>query len=430
MGPQLASAVGTAGITIAVLFIVGLGIGFWLITKRKARGDRQDPLATLAQRANILLVRVDDAVKSAEDELGFAVAQFGDDRAKEFEAVLAQATSQLAEAFGLQQKLDDATLDSQMQRREWTARIIHLCERAQAELAAHERSFAELRRDERSAPADVAVVTDLIAAVESGRAEAVATLKTLGSEYARTAVAAVADNIDRADAELQGARDAVSAAQQRLTAASSETPDGGSASTAAEHIRAAQEHARRAQQLLDAIATAQRELARAAEAVTVLRASTHDNLAEARALRDAPPDAESSSVVAAAIQTVEAALSAKDPLIDPLASLEILRTANAELDGSMATARNQQRRLDGARTALAGALVAARSQLATTRDFITTRRGGVGAEARTRIAEAERLLRIAEAEADPVAALDAARSSATYSRDADALARFDLLHAR
>ncbi|HRN28506.1 MAG TPA: hypothetical protein PK890_02195, partial [Terrimesophilobacter sp.] len=73
--------------------------------------------------------------------------------------------------------------------------------------------------------------------------------------------------------------------------------------------------------------------------------------------------------------------------------------------------------------------VQARSQLVTTRDFIAGRRGGVGVAARTRITEAERLLALAEAESDPVAALDLARSSATHSRDADALARYDLLRA-
>ncbi len=161
--------------------------------------------------------------------------------------------------------------------------------------------------------------------------------------------------------------------------------------------------------------------------MTVLRESTRKNLAEARALRDAPPDADAGALVGHAIQTVEHALATHKLLTDPLATLEILRSANSELDTSMAGARNQQRRLDGARTALVGALVGARSQLAATRGFITTRRGGVGAEARTRLAEAERLLTIAEAESDPVAALDLARSSATYSRDADALARYDLM---
>ena len=47
-----------------------------------------------------------------------------------------------------------------------------------------------------------------------------------------------------------------------------------------------------------------------------------------------------------------------------------------------------------------------------------------GVDARTRLAEAERQLMLAESESDPVEALDAARRSATSARDADALARY------
>jgi hypothetical protein len=51
----------------------------------------------------------------------------------------------------------------------------------------------------------------------------------------------------------------------------------------------------------------------------------------------------------------------------------------------------------------------------------------VGAAARTRLAEAERQLSVAEAEAEtePVTALDTARRAMTHATDADALARFD-----
>ena len=96
------------------------------------------------------------------------------------------------------------------------------------------------------------------------------------------------------------------------------------------------------------------------------------------------------------------------------------KTAHARVVS--ATARHA-----AAKAATDAALLTARSQISTTADFIDSRRGGVGADARTRLAEAQRLLTIAEAEADPVTALDTARSSATYSRDADALARYDVM---
>lgn len=465
MGPQLASAAWTAGITLVVVFIAIVATGFWLLARRKARGQGPDTFGAQQQRANILLVRVDDAVKNAEDELGFAVAQFGDGKAGEFEKVLITAKSQLTEAFGLQQKLDDAYPDTVTQRRDWSARIIHLCETAEAALAEQESEFAGLRQLEKNAPANLSAVRAVITSLDEKAAAASETFAALKSAYSDTATAPVADNLLRAETER---RQAVAAADDALAAldatgatATSGTTTGGSATgdtatgaddrtaagppsagpgitaatgttapsgrTAADAIRTAEEHAHRAIRLLDAIGTLQTELGKASDAVTALRKATQENLAEARALRDAPPDADSSAAIARAIETVEAALAARQPLSDPLASLEILRAANAELDTSMAGARNQQRRLDGARTALVGALVGARSQLSATRDFITTRRGGVGTEARTRLAEAERLLTLAEAESDPVAALDIARSSATYSRDADALARYDLM---
>jgi hypothetical protein len=110
---------------------------------------------------------------------------------------------------------------------------------------------------------------------------------------------------------------------------------------------------------------------------------------------------------------------------DPAADLARLREALDGLDVTRSEARNRQLRLDNAREAFVGARLAARSQIGITRDFITANRGRVGADARTRLAEAERQLALAEAEADPVTALDAARRAMTHATDADALAHYD-----
>ena len=61
-------------------------------------------------------------------------------------------------------------------------------------------------------------------------------------------------------------------------------------------------------------------------------------------------------------------------------------------------------------------------------DVISAHRGRVGADARTRLAEAQRQLALAEAAAvdDPVEALDAARRASRIAQDADALARYDV----
>lgn len=422
MAGQLLSAAWTAGITVVIIFVVIVGVGFWLLARRKKLRPAPDALADRQQRANILLVRVDDAIKGAEDELAFAVAQFGAVKSQEFEKVLRAAKEQLREAFGLQQKLDDAYPDSSTERRDWIGRIIHLCERAKESLEAQERAFASLRELEKNAPQNLATVRTAIDALDVRMKAAAETLDALGSRYNARALSSIFGNTDLAVVEHTAASHEADRAEEAL---GDHTPRAAGTS-AADLIQTAGEHAYRAQKFLDAIDTLHDELSKATAALTALRGSTSESLAHARSLRDSPPDPDAGAAVGRAIQTVEKALGTDPEAKDPLATLETLRAANAELDASLAGARNQKQRLDGAKTALVGALVGARSQLRATTNFIDNRRGNVGAAARTRLAEAERLLLVAEAETDPIAALDTARSSATHSRDADALARFDI----
>jgi hypothetical protein len=73
-------------------------------------------------------------------------------------------------------------------------------------------------------------------------------------------------------------------------------------------------------------------------------------------------------------------------------------------------------------------LLAARSEISATQDFITTRRGGIGGEARTRLAEAQRHLdrAMSLAQTDPVSALAAAQQADALAEQAGQLARADV----
>jgi predicted nucleic acid-binding Zn-ribbon protein len=414
-------AASVATVTAIVLFVVLVAIGFTLlVARRRSAGPGADHARQ--QKANILLVRVDDAIKAGEDELGFAVAQFGEETTKGYAAAIAAARQLLAEAFALQQRLDDSTPDSTTQKNAWNARIIQLCQRAQASLDAQQEQFDRMRRLEKNAPANLAAVRESISALSTRLTAAEETASDLESTYAPSAIASVAENLDAARQQLTRARALADAAGSSLSAQHG--------TAAADSIRDAEDGVVRADRLLDAIDSAAATRGTAAGAVADLLASTRVNAEEARATRDAPADADSAENVGRALTLVDRVvgeLSAPRQRTDPVSDLNRLRDANAALDTAMASARNQQRRLDGARTALTGALVAARSQISATSDFIDTRRGAIGSEARTRLAEARRLLTLAEAESDPVTALDTARRSATYSRDADALARYDVM---
>ena len=73
-------AASVATVTAIVLFVVLVAIGFSLLFARGRRGAGPAADHARQQEANILLVRVDDAIKSSEDELGFAIAQFGEEK--------------------------------------------------------------------------------------------------------------------------------------------------------------------------------------------------------------------------------------------------------------------------------------------------------------------------------------------------------------
>ena len=64
MSGEFLSAAWTAGITLVIAFAAIVGIGFWLLARRKRLRPVPDALDALQRQANILLVRVDDAISA------------------------------------------------------------------------------------------------------------------------------------------------------------------------------------------------------------------------------------------------------------------------------------------------------------------------------------------------------------------------------
>jgi chromosome segregation ATPase len=413
----------TIAVVTAVVLITGAVLGGFAVLFRR-RGDSgirssgDSSLDALSTRAGSLLVRLDDAVRDADDELGYAIAQFGPERARDYADALASARTKVAEAFRLKQALDDAIPDSERKQREWTLQIIALTEQAEQALAAQDARFSDLRRLEVNAAGTLASVRARIAATSSRVGAMRISVDGLGARYAPETFAQVAGNPDAAAALLATASSKADAAAPRISAS------GVSAVSAT--LQEAGQAAHRAEQLLDAVERTARDLADAESALEELRTRTRQDLVEARAERDSAPDADTGEAILRAMAGVESILAEPPaPPVHPIAELDRLGDAVAELDAALATARNQAQRLEHARAAYAGTLVSARSQISEARRYIGSRGGGV--DARTRLAEAERQLMLAEAATDPVEALDTIRRAVTHARDADALARFDTM---
>jgi hypothetical protein len=407
---SIALVVGVVLVAFAGLTVLGV-----VLISRRARRDASAP-APGRTDAGVALVQADTALRDGLDELGYAVAQFGEDRTRDFKAALDAARADLDKAFRYQQRLEDVEPDSDRQRREWTLEIKALATRVSTTVKAESARFEALRRSEADAPETIKLLRRNLGAAAERRATSAATYADLKKAYTDDTIAVVSGNLDAADAALAKAGDAVDAAEKGLAA--------NSVNAVTEQLAAAEAGIREAAQLLDAIDRRRDELAKAVDGIRDIDAEEKESLEAARALRDNPPDPDSGAAVNTAIAELESelVLVAKKGKRDPVADLDRLVDASDRLDIAVAAARNQQRRLEGARSALAGALVSARTQLAAVSDYIGSHGGDAGA--RTRLAEGQRELLLAENEADPVAALDAARRAQTHARDADALARY------
>lgn len=417
---------GLGGILFVVLLVVVVGalIFFVVRARRKSRVTTggatpqvpQIPLDELARQASSALVDTDDAVKTSEQELGFARAQFGDAAAAEFETVLAQAKADLDTAFSLKQRLDDENPDSEQDARAWNTQILELCARANAALDEKAAAFDELRQLEQNAPEALARVQEMHTTVAATIDAAAARLTQLQTAYAPEALAPVVDNPEQARQRLTFAQEQLSAAQTAIGAG-----DGGEAAVS---IRAAEDAVAQARTLQDAIGVLADDLAEGERDAAALLAELEKDIATASALPDA--DGRVAGAIAATRQQIDAARpllagSAKRPLF----ALENLEKANAQIDAVLADVRDAQEKERRAAQQLSQLLAHAQAQVSAAEDYISSRRGAVGATARTRLAEAGSSL----VQARQLAATDPAQALAAAQRAND-LAAQALQHAQ
>ncbi|MBG6179910.1 TPM domain-containing protein [Arthrobacter sp. CAN_A1] len=389
-------------------------------------GEVLDPLAAfsveeLRKKAGSLLIAADDAIKSSEQEVGFAQAQYGDAAVQPFVDDIAAAKRHMSESFKLQQQLDDHIPDTEEQQRTWLGDIIRRCESVNGSLQEHKADFDALRELERNAPAALAAAQASANGVKTSVADAERTLVQLQQKYADSATSQVRDNVEQANERLKFVDSAAESAQQHLSAG-----DTGSAVIA---VRAAEESVHQTTVLLDAISKRAAELDAAKEELDRSVADTSQDLAQAQAMLATGQHQDLAGPVAsaeAALTTVRTESSGGR--VDPVALLQRTEAAHAQLDAALGGVRNQTEQTQRAREALQHAIMAAQSRISGTSDYIRARRGGVGSEARTRLAEAERNLEYAVQiqSDDPVAALSHAQQATALAEQAAQIAQQDV----
>ena len=379
------------------------------------QGAELDPLASLSvdelrKKSGSLLIEADNAINSSEQELGFAQAQYGDAAVGNFTKALQEAKGHMSESFKLQQQLDDHIPDTEEQQRSWLGEIIRRSEAALASLQEQKADFDSLRELEKNAPQALAAVNAGAQEADARIATAEQTLTALRAKYADSALVQVSDNIGQAKERLAFVQNATSTAQDKLAS--------GESSLAAVAVRAAEESLHQTKVLIDAITKVSGSLDEARNSLEAAVVDTSQDLAQAKAMIQSGAHPELAGPVAgveAALAQVKAEI--QGGKIDPIATLERVETAHQSLDQSLTGIRDQQEQARRAQASLQQTIMSAQAQISATSDYITARRGGVGTEARTRLAEAQRNLdyALSISRNDPVTAL-------TYAQQAHALA--------
>ncbi|WP_051900568.1 hypothetical protein [Streptomyces aureus] len=386
--PQAATATGDLVPPLVAAGAAGAvaAYGYGRRRRRAARttpgGDRGlMPLHELDLQARRLLVETDDCVRVCAEELAVAADRSPGDELEPYEYDLRHAEAALAAAFLLRQRLDEADAagvdpdDGEDDRRDVLEEIVARCQDAGQRLDAAAPGFDQIRALERNAAAALESAEARFRVVAAGVRAAGATIASLHERYAPAASLPVVGDAEQAKDRLMFTTSHLNQARQYA--------DRGDGPKAAAHLRAAEGALAQAADLVDGVERLAGELAAAAAALPAAIAAAETARDAARGL---PADARAALV--GPLGHTDAVLSAvrhetaAGPF-DPLDALRRVTEATAALAGAGG---------DGLPDGREQALIPARGSLAGAAGFVGTHRGAVGCEARTRLAEARRLL--------------------------------------
>lgn len=428
----------TGDLILPIVLVGGAGaVAAYAFTRRRRRAStRTTPAATgwgpagsgqggapppptalpeLDAQAKQTLVDTDDAVRTSDEELGFATAQFGEEAAAPFTEAVAYAKGELTAAFRLRQQLDDAFPEDDATRRRMLDEIISRCADANARLDAVSEDFDRLRELERNAPQALAAAEAGFRSLAGRVSTAEAALAAMRGRYAQSASAPVAGDIEQAKDRLVFATSSLNQARQAV--------DGGDNPAGAVYVRAAEGAIGQAAALVDGVDRRARELDEAAGKVSAALTELETDLADAGGLLEGTADGMSTADLRGRIARARSVADGVRAEVgagpyDPIDALRRVEEADTALDEALAGAREQEQGDRRARSLLDPAMLTARSAIGAAADYITTNRGAVGSQARTRLAEAQRRLE----RAHELAGTDDAQSALAEAQRADALA--------
>ena len=398
-------------LTILAVIALAVVVGWIVLRQRRKRRraaafaaarrvDPTDPNALAAVHLDALddlsksmVVEVDNAVRTSDNELALAVEEFGQERTEPFVRAVSNAKITLAQAFNVRQQLDDAIPETPAQRRDLLTRVVVAAAKADRELDAQKEAFDRLRDLVLNAPSRLDSLTQQMVEVTARIEPSQQKLAALHTEFDAAALVSVAGNVDTA-------KQLLSFADQNLTRARelAARPVAGQQGELVDCVRAAESALGQARSLLDAVDSAASDIRRAAGSLPSAITDTQQGIDQANAQLqqgNTPKAAELTTARDAAVAAVAEAQTIGGT--DPLGAFTALTKADTALDRLLAEVTEAREEAEREARNLDQALFTAQSRVRTVSEYIDTRRGSIGPEARTRLAEAVRQLEAAQA---------------------------------
>jgi uncharacterized membrane protein YgcG/predicted nucleic acid-binding Zn-ribbon protein len=402
------------------------------------RVDATDPDALAALSLGALddlsrwkVVDVDNAVRTSANELALTIEEFGEQRTEPFTRAVNNAKAALAQAFTVRQQLDDAIPETRAQRRELLTQVIVSAARADRELESQQDAFEEMRDLVVNAPSRLDALTQQMVELTARIAPAEQRMTNLHNEFDAAALTSVATNVGTA-------KDRLDFADQNLTQARdlAARPVSGEQSGLVDAVHAAESSLGQARALLDAVDSAASDIRHAVATLPSLIADIQSGIERADVQLQsaqktkAPHIRDLAGARAAAAKALDAARTSGSA--DPFGAFTEVTKADADLNRLLATVAEEQETAERLTRTLEQALFTAQSRVHAVSEYIDTRRGSIGPEARTRLAEASRQLQAAQDNraSDVSEAIAYANNAGTLAAQAQSLANADVQSAQ
>jgi predicted nucleic acid-binding Zn-ribbon protein len=402
------------------------------------RVDATDPDALAALSLGALddlsrwkVVDVDNAVRTSANELALTIEEFGEQRTEPFTRAVNNAKAALAQAFTVRQQLDDAIPETRAQRRELLTQVIVSAARADRELESQQEAFEEMRDLVVNAPSRLDALTQQMVELTARIAPAEQRMTNLHNEFDAAALTSVATNVGTA-------KDRLDFADQNLTQARdlAARPVSGEQSGLVDAVHAAESSLGQARALLDAVDSAASDIRHAVATLPSLIADIQSGIERADVQLQsaqktkAPHIRDLAGARAAAAKALDAARTSGSA--DPFGAFTEVTKADADLNRLLATVAEEQETAERLTRTLEQALFTAQSRVHAVSEYIDTRRGSIGPEARTRLAEASRQLEAAQDNraSDVSEAIAYANNAGTLAAQAQSLANADVQSAQ